>query len=81
MRKTSDLIDSLVDSAAPVRRLAPPLRTCILLALAALILALLCVVHGVRRSFNAFEATGFVVSMLGALATAMLAVASFREPP
>lgn len=53
MRRTSDLIDSLVESTTPVRRLAPPLlRTCVWLALAVLILALLCVAHGVRPDLS-----------------------------
>jgi hypothetical protein len=79
--KTSDLIDSLVDSAAPVRRLAPPLlRTCIWLALAAFILALLCVAHGVRPDLPMrLRQPIFVFSMVGALATAVLAAfASFK---
>jgi len=79
--KTSDLIDSLVDSATPVRRLAPPLlRTCIWLALAALILALLCVAHGVRPDLPMrLRQPIFVFSMFGALATAVLAAfASFK---
>jgi hypothetical protein len=79
--KTSDLIDSLVDSATPVRRLAPPLlRTCIWLALAAFILALLCVAHGVRPDLPMrLRQPIFVFSMVGALATALLAAfASFK---
>jgi hypothetical protein len=79
--KTSDLIDSLVDSATPVRRPAPPLlRTCIWLALAAFILALLCVAHGVRPDLSMrLKQPVFVVSMFGALATAVLAaLASFK---
>ena len=81
MRRTSDLIDSLVDSATPVQRLAPPLlRTCVWLALAALILALLCVAHGVRPDLSMrLKQPVFVVGMLGALATAVLAaLASFK---
>jgi hypothetical protein len=79
--KTSDLIDSLVDSATPVRRPAPPLlRTCIWLALAAFILALLCVAHGVRPDLPMrLRQPIFVFSMVGALATAVLAAfASFK---
>jgi hypothetical protein len=79
--KTSDLIDSLVDSATPVRRLAPPLlRTCIWLALAAFILALLYVAHGVRPDLPMrLRQPIFVFSMVGALATAVLAAfASFK---
>ena len=71
MRKTSELIDSLVDSATPVRRLASPLlRTCVWFALAALYLALLCLVHGVRPDLSMrLKQPVFVVGMLGALAT------------
>jgi hypothetical protein len=81
VKTTSDLIDSLVDSATPVRRLAPPLlRTCIWLTLAALILALLCVAHGVRPDLPMrLRQPIFVFSMVGALATAVLAAfASFK---
>jgi hypothetical protein len=81
VRKTSELIDTLVDSATPVRRLAPPLRrTCTWLALAAVILALLCVAHGVRPDLAVrMKQPVFVVSMFGALATAVLAAfASFK---
>lgn len=88
MRNTSELIDTLVDSATPVRRLAPPLRrTCTWLALAAVILALLCVAHGVRPDLAVrMKQPVFVVSMFGALATAVLAAfASFKlslpDPP
>ena len=81
MRRTSDLIDALVDSATPVRRLRPPLvRAGIWLALAAAVLALLCVAHGVRTDLAArLQQPVFVVGMLGALTTAILAaLASFK---
>lgn len=81
MRKTSEVIDTLVDAATPVKRLAPPLwRTLIWLAMAALILALLCIIHGVRPDLSVqLKRPIFVVSMFGALATAMLAaLASFK---
>jgi hypothetical protein len=81
MRQTSDLIETLVESATPVRRLRPPLvRAGIWLALAAAVLALLCIVHGVRTDLAArLQQPVFVVGMLGALATAILAaVASFK---
>lgn len=81
MRNTSELIDALVDSATPVRRLASPLRrTCVWLALAALLLALLCLIHGVRPDLSMrLEQPVFVVGMLGALATTVLAaLASFK---
>ncbi len=79
--KTSDVIDALVDAAVPVRRLHPPLlRAAIWLALAATVLGLLCVAHGLRPDIAArLRQTVFVVSMLGALATAVLAaLASFK---
>ena len=81
MRKTSDLIDDLVESAAPVRRLRPPyLRAALWLALAASVLGLLCIAHGVRADIAArLQQPAFVVSMIGALATAVLAAfASFK---
>ena len=81
MRRTSDLIDALVDSATPVRRLRPPLvRAGIWLALAAAVLALLCAAHGVRSDLAArLQQPVFVVSLLGALVTAILAsLASFK---
>jgi hypothetical protein len=81
MRKTSDLIDTLVDAATPVRRLRPPLsRAAIWLALAAAVLALLCVAHGVRSDLAArLQQPVFIVGMLGALGTAILAsLASFK---
>ena len=81
MRKTSDLIDALVDSAMPVRRLRPPMvRAAIWLLLAAAVLGLLCVAHGLRPDLAArLQQPVFVVGMLGALATAVLAaLASFR---
>ena len=54
VRRTSDLIDALVDWATPVRRLRPPLvRAGIWLALAAAMLALLCAAHGVRSDLAA----------------------------
>ena len=80
--KTSDLIDALVDSATPVRRLRPPLvRAGIWLALAAAVLALLCVAHGVRSDLAArLQQPVFVVSRSArSLATAILAsLASFK---
>jgi hypothetical protein len=81
VRKTSDLIDALVDSATPIRRLRPPfLRACLWLALASGVLGLLCIAHGVRPDiFMRLQQPVFVVSMIGALATAVLAaLASFK---
>jgi hypothetical protein len=81
VRNTSDLIDALVDAAGPVQRLRPPLLRAVLwLALAAIVLALLCVAQGVRTDiFMRLQQPMFVVSMIGALATAILAaMASFK---
>jgi hypothetical protein len=81
VRKTSDVIDALVDSATPVRHLRPPLvRASIWLALAGLVLGLLCVAHGVRPDLAMrLQQPVFVASMTGALATAVLAaLASFK---
>ena len=81
MRKTSDLIDALVESATPVRRLRPPLlRAGIWLVLAAAVLGLLCLAHGVRPDIAArLRQPVFIVSMAGTLATAILAaLASFE---
>ncbi len=81
MRRTSDLIDALVELATPVRRLRPPfVRTSIWVALAAGVLALLSVAHGVRPDLAArLHQPAFVVGTLGALATAVLAaLASFK---
>ena len=81
MRKTSDLIDALVDSAIPIRRLRSPfLRAALWLSLAAAVLGLLCVAHGVRADISVrLQQPVFAVSMIGALATAILAaLASFK---
>lgn len=81
MRRTSDLIDALVESATPIRRLRSPLaHTGIWLGLAAAVLALLCVAHGLRTDLAArLQQPVFVVGMIGALATAILAaLASFN---
>ena len=80
MTKTPDLIDALVECATPVRRLRPPLvRGALWLALAALILALLAIVHGVRADLGErLHQPVFVVSITAALATGVLAaVAAF----
>ena len=82
MRRTSDLIDALVDLGHPGPTPASAIgsRTCIWLALAAARLALLCTAHGVRPDLAArLQQPMFVVSLLGALATAILAaLASFK---
>ncbi len=79
--KTSDLIDSLAESAAPVKRLrSPQLRAASWLLLAGVVLALLAFVHGLRPDLTIKLRQGeFVTAMLAALATAVLAsLASFR---
>jgi hypothetical protein len=79
--KTPDFIDTLVDCATPVRRLRPPvLRAALWLLFAALVLGLLAVVHGVRSDLaDRLQQPFFVVGMLGALASGILAaIASFK---
>jgi hypothetical protein len=79
--KTPDLIDTLVEDATPVRRLRPPLvRAGLWLAFAATVLGLIAIAHGVRSDFSdCMRQPLFVLGMLGALATGILAaVASFR---
>lgn len=81
MTKAPELIDSLVEDAAPVRRLRPPLlRAGLWLLFAALILALVAIAHGVRPDIEGrLHQPVFVLSMLGTLATGVLAaIASFR---
>jgi len=79
--KTPDLIDALVETATPVRRLRPPIiRAGLWLAFAAIMLGLIAIAHGLRPDFfDRVRQPLFVLSMLGALATSILAaVASFR---
>src|SRR5260370_33899081 len=74
-------MDELVEVATPVRRLRPPLvRAALWLALAAVILALLSVAHGLRTDLLVrLHQPTFVVSMIGAIATGILAaIASFE---
>ena len=81
MTRTPDLIDALVETATPVRRLRPPIvRAGLWLAFAAIVLGLIAIAHGVRPDFSdRVRQPLFVVGMLGALATSILAaVASFR---
>jgi hypothetical protein len=81
VRNTSDLIDALADSVTPVRRLRPPfLRAVLWLSLAAVVLGLLCAAEGVRTDIAMrLQEPAFIVSMTGALATAILAaLASFK---
>jgi len=78
--KTPDLIDALVECATPVRRLRPPLvRAGLWLLLAAFVLGLIAIAHGVRPDLaERLRQPLFVAGMFGALATGILgAVASF----
>lgn len=80
MITTPDLIESLVASAAPVRRLRPPLARAVgWLLFAALILALLAVSHGVRPDLELrLQQQVFIIGIAASLATGVLAaVASF----
>jgi hypothetical protein len=77
---TPDLISSLAADATAVRRLRPPLtRASIWLLLAAFILALLAISHGLRPDLaQRLTETAFVVSMAASLLTGVLAaVAAF----
>jgi hypothetical protein len=79
--RTPDLIDALVETATPIRRLRPPIvRAGLWLAFAAVVLGLIAIAHGVRPDFSdRVRQPLFVLGMLGALATSILAaVASFR---
>ena len=81
MTKTPELIDTLVECAAPVRRLRPPLmRASIWIILAALVLGLIAIAHGLRPDIAArLQQPIFVLGMIAALATGILAaVASFQ---
>jgi hypothetical protein len=78
--ETADLIRSLADNVTPVRRLRPPLlRAAVWLGVAAVLMGLLTVIHGVRPQFA--ERLGdavFLTGMLSSLATGILAaIATF----
>jgi hypothetical protein len=80
MITTPDLIASLSTNPAPVRRLRPPfLRACCWLALAALILVLVGINHGLRPDFaKQLADRTYVVGLIASLLTGMLAtVAAF----
>jgi hypothetical protein len=80
MTSTSDVIDSLVADAKPVRRLQPPaVRALCWLLFAALMLALVAVVHGVRPDLMLkLRQPVFATSVMAALTTGVLAaMASF----
>jgi len=80
MTSTSDVIDSLVADAKPVRRLQPPaLRALCWLMFAALMLVLVAVGHGVRPDLMLkLHQPDFATSVVAALTTGVLAaMASF----
>lgn len=80
MISTPDLIASLAADPPPVRRLRPPLlRACCWLILAALVLVLLGVSHGLRPDFSKqLGDRAFVVGLIASLLTGVLAtVAAF----
>jgi len=77
---TPDLIDRLVTSAKPVRRLRPPLvRACLWLFLAFAVMVLLAISHGFRSDIvQRLQQPVFVISIAASLATGILAaIASF----
>jgi hypothetical protein len=77
---TEKLIDALVERATPVKRLRGPLtRASAWLGLAAIVLALLAVAHGVRTDLiEHLRQPVFLVGLTAALATGVLAaVAAF----
>jgi len=79
--KTPELIDTLVECAAPVRRLRPPLvRASLWIILAALVLGLIAIAHGLRPDVAArLQQPVFVLAMIAALCTGILAaIASFQ---
>lgn len=81
MRRTSDLIEALAQSAAPVRRLrSPAIRAVQWLLLAAIVILLLSVAHGLRSDIVLrLHQPLFVVGMIGAAMTGVLAaVAAFK---
>jgi hypothetical protein len=80
MISTPDLIASLGADMRPVRRLQPPvLRACCWLFLAALVLVLLGISHGLRPDFaKQLADRGFVASIIASLLTGILAtIAAF----
>jgi hypothetical protein len=77
---TDELIDTLVERAAPVRRLRPPLvRAALWLAFAGLLIAAIASAAGVRPDFmDHLRQPAFAITIVAALATGILsAVAAF----
>lgn len=80
MMETADLIRSLATNAPPVRRLRPPLvRALAWLSLAAMIMALMTISHGVRPQFaERMQDAVFAINMVSSLLTGFMAtVATF----
>ena len=80
MITTSELIDRLVASAKPVRRLRPPLvRASLWLLLAFAVMALLAISHGFRTDIvHRLQQPVFLISIVASLATGIFAaIASF----
>jgi hypothetical protein len=76
----SDVVDTLVSCAPPVRRLQPPLQRALLwLALAGVVLMLLSIEHGVRADLaERLRQPSFAVGIAAAVVTGILsAIAAF----
>ena len=75
MSTTPQLIDALVERAAPVSRLRSPMaRACRWLGFAAIVIALLTVTHGVRTELaEHLRQPAFLAGLTASLATGMLA--------
>jgi hypothetical protein len=74
MTTTDELIDTLVERAAPVRRLRPPLvRAALWLVLASILLAIIAAGQGIRADLmQCLHQPAFVVTLGAALATGIL---------
>jgi hypothetical protein len=79
MIPTSDLIDSLVATAKPVRRLRPPVVRASCWLLFSVLILLVAIGHGVRPDLALkLQQPVFVISIAAALTTGILAaIASF----
>lgn len=79
--ETDRLIDALIADAKPVRRLAPPmLRALSWMIVAAIIVAIISLLHGLRPDLGAkLDDSMFVIQVLAAAATGALAgIAAFQ---
>jgi hypothetical protein len=75
-----EVVDTLVSSASPVRRLRPPFQRAVLwLAMAAVVLGLISIEHGVRADLaERLRQPGFAVGLAAAVITGVLsAIAAF----